>query len=69
MPPATVEMARRLLLDVVGLAVAARNETYITATLGATDPGVHATAFGHAGGFDAFGAALVNGTAAHGEDL
>ena len=27
-----------------------------------------ATAIGHAGGFDPFGAALVNGTAAHGED-
>jgi 2-methylcitrate dehydratase PrpD len=68
LPPATVEMARRLLLDVVGLAVAARNEDYIVATLQATDPGSSATAFGHKGGFDAFGAALINGTAAHGED-
>jgi 2-methylcitrate dehydratase PrpD len=68
LPPATVEMARRLLLDVVGLAVAARNESYIAATLEATDPGSHASAFGHAGAFDAFGAALINGTAAHGED-
>jgi len=68
LPPATVEMARRLLLDVVGLAVAARNEGYIVATLEATDPGTHATAFGHPGAFDAFGAALINGTAAHGED-
>jgi 2-methylcitrate dehydratase PrpD len=68
LPPATVEMVRRLLLDVVGLAVAARNENYILATLQATDPGKHATAFGHKGGFDAFGAALINGTAAHGED-
>jgi 2-methylcitrate dehydratase PrpD len=68
LPPATVEMARRLLLDVVGLAVAARNETYIAATLAATDRGSQATAFGHSGGFDAFGAALINGTAAHGED-
>ncbi|HVT51299.1 MAG TPA: MmgE/PrpD family protein, partial [Dongiaceae bacterium] len=68
LPPATVEMARRLLLDVVGLAIAARNETYIVATLAATDPGTHATAFGHAGSFDAFGAAFINGTAAHGED-
>src|ERR1700750_597066 len=68
LPPATVEMARRLLLDVVGLAVAARNEDYIVATLDATDPGSHATAIGHAGAFDAFGAALINGTAAHGED-
>src|SRR5258707_15005293 len=68
LPPATVEMVRRLLLDVVGLAIAARNESYIVATLDATDPGSQATAFGHAGAFDAFGAALINGTAAHGED-
>jgi len=68
LPPATVEMARRLLLDVVGLAVAARHESYVAATLQATDEGVHATAFGHTGSFDAFGAALINGTAAHGED-
>jgi 2-methylcitrate dehydratase PrpD len=34
------------------------------------DPGAAGcTALGHAGGFDAFGAALVNGTAAHGEDF
>lgn len=68
LPPATVEMARRLLLDVTGLAIAARDESYISAVLGAVDAGEAATAFGHKGSFDAFGAALVNGTAAHGED-
>jgi 2-methylcitrate dehydratase PrpD len=68
LPSATVEMVRRLLLDVAGLAIAARDESYISAVLGAVDAGEAATAFGHKGGFDAFGAALVNGTAAHGED-
>ena len=68
LPPATVEMARRLLLDVTGLAIAARDERYISAVLSAVDAGEAATAFGHRGSFDAFGAALVNGTAAHGED-
>lgn len=68
LPPTTVEMARRLLLDVTGLAIAARDESYISAVLGAVDAGEAATAFGHKGSFDAFGAALINGTAAHGED-
>jgi 2-methylcitrate dehydratase PrpD len=66
-PPGTVDMAQRLVLDVLGLCIAARNETYVKAVLATTDSGT-ATAFGHAGGFNAFDAALINGTAAHGED-
>jgi 2-methylcitrate dehydratase PrpD len=66
-PASTVEMCRKLFLDVAGLCVSARNEDYVGATLGAADTGV-CTAIGHAGGFDAFSAALINGTAAHGED-
>ena len=61
-------MARRLLVDVTGLCVAARREDYVAATLGASDPGP-CTAIGHVAGVDAFSAALVNGTAAHGEDF
>jgi 2-methylcitrate dehydratase PrpD len=66
-PSGVREIARKLLLDFSGLAVAARNEDYVKATLAATEPG-RITAIGHVGGFDAFSAALVNGTAAHGED-
>ena len=69
LPAEAIETARKLFLDVAGLCVAARHEPYIAATLAATDPGGACTALGHAGGFDAFGAALVNGTAAHGEDF
>ena len=61
-------MARKLLIDVTGLCVAARHEDYVAATLGAADPGP-CTALGHAETVDAFSAALVNGTAAHGEDF
>jgi 2-methylcitrate dehydratase PrpD len=68
LPSATVEMAHKLFLDVAGLCIAARHEDYITATLAAVDRGGACTALGHSGGFDAFGAALINGTAAHGED-
>ncbi len=68
LPPRVADTVRRLVLDVAGLCMAARREPYIDATLGAVDRGGPCTAIGHAGGFDAFGAALVNGTAAHGED-
>lgn len=68
LPDAAVETARRLLLDVAGLCIAARQQKYVIATIAATDAGGKCTAMGHEGGFDAFDAALVNGTAAHGED-
>jgi 2-methylcitrate dehydratase PrpD len=61
------ETCRRLFLDVAGLCVAARREPYVRAVL-ATATGGECTAIGHAGGYDPFTAALVNGTGAHGED-
>jgi 2-methylcitrate dehydratase PrpD len=67
LPADSVETCRKLLLDVVGLCVAARREPYIAATLSAVEDG-DCTAVGLARGIDSFGAALVNGTAAHGED-
>jgi 2-methylcitrate dehydratase PrpD len=67
-PPETAAMARNLLLDVAGLCVAARAQDYVLATTAALDPGGACTAFGHPGGWSAFDAALLNGTAAHGED-
>ena len=80
LPAEAVEAAQKLFLDVAGLCVAARHKRYVIATCGATDAstdigtdagtarGGRCTALGHAGGYDGFGAALVNGTAAHGED-
>src|SRR5713226_6699802 len=58
-----------LAVDVLGLCVAARNEDYVKATLAACDDDGPCTAFGHARRLSAAGAALVNGTAAHGEDF
>jgi 2-methylcitrate dehydratase PrpD len=54
---------------VTGLCIAARETDYIRAVVAASDTQGPCTALGHAGGFDAAGAALVNGTAAHGEDF
>jgi 2-methylcitrate dehydratase PrpD len=69
LPDGTREVGRRLLLDVAGLCVAARRADYVAATLASVDRRGACSAIGHAGDFDAFGAALLNGTAAHGEDF
>ena len=69
LPPAARDTVARLLLDVTGLCVAARTSDYVAATLASVDRGGPCTAIAHEGSFDAFDAALVNGTAAHGEDF
>jgi len=56
------------LLDFAGLCVAARGLDYVGAMRASCDAAGPCTAIGHTGGLDAAGAALVNGTAAHGED-
>ena len=63
------ETAERLLVDIAGLCVAARNEDYVRAALDAWEADGQSTAIGHARALDAAGAAFVNGTAAHGEDF
>ena len=58
-----------LAVDVVGLCLTARQQDYVTSTLAACDDDGICTAIGHARTLGAAGAALVNGTAAHGEDF
>lgn len=68
--PASVRLrAEELLIDVVGLCVAARNTDYVKAVTGGIDAGGPCTAIGHAAGYGPDQAALINGTAAHGEDF
>ncbi|MDQ0346659.1 MmgE/PrpD family protein [Ancylobacter vacuolatus] len=67
-PPAAVAVSRRLLLDICGLAFAARHEPYTSAALASAAGTGPCTAIGHARGLNLYDAALVNGTAAHGED-
>jgi 2-methylcitrate dehydratase PrpD len=67
-PPEVADMSERLLLDYTGLCAAAVNNDYVRSTLAVADPGP-CTAFGHTAKYDMYGAALVNGTAAHGEDF
>ncbi|MGO4673232.1 MmgE/PrpD family protein [Bosea sp. 2YAB26] len=67
--PKARETVRLLLLDVAGLCVAARGTDYVRAALASTASSGKATAIGHASGLGPYDAALVNGTAAHGEDF
>jgi 2-methylcitrate dehydratase PrpD len=59
---------RRLVQDVVGLVIAARNTDYVSAALASASAGP-CTAIGHPRAVAVLDAALVNGTAAHGEDF
>jgi 2-methylcitrate dehydratase PrpD len=58
-----------LLIDVVGLCVAARKMDYMKALIAGVDSGGPCTAIGHAASFSPETAAMINGTAAHGEDF
>lgn len=67
-PPAAAAVCRRLLFDIVALAISACDTDYVQAALvSAVDDG-SCTAFGHDRRLGLYDAALVNGTAAHGED-
>ena len=71
--PGDVPLAMRakteaILVDLVGLCLAARRTDYVASLLASAEPGRH-VAIGHAVRLTAADAALVNGTAAHGEDF
>ena len=69
LPTAAKRQAAAVLLDLLGLCVAARNTDYVRSVIAASSDDGAITAIGHAGGFDAAGASLINGTAIHGEDF
>jgi len=68
-PGAVRTVCQDLLVDVAGLCIAARRNDYVLALKESLDPGGPCTAFGHRGGYRPEDAALLNGTAAHGEDF
>ncbi len=69
LPEAVRRKCEDLLVDVVGLAVTARNEDYVKAALAACEDDGPCTAIGHRRTLMPADAALVNGTAVHGEDF
>src|SRR5947199_1374372 len=58
-----------LLIDVGGLCIAARASDYVRALVASVDGGGPCTAIGQPGSFRAEDAAMIGGTAAHGEDF
>ena len=68
-PDPVRKRAEELIIDVVGLCVAARNTDYVKASTRAVDPSGACTAIGHPTTYGPDQAALINGIAAHGEDF
>ena len=67
--PQALPVARRLLLDIAGICVAARHEPYVAAAIAAIDQPGPCSVIGFEQTMGVEGAAFVNGTAAHGEDF
>lgn len=65
---ATIAKNRDILVDIIGLCIAARRQDYVQAAIQAAEPGNNIMV-GHAARASAACAAVVNGTAAHGEDF
>lgn len=65
----TRQTGTKLLLDIVGLCIAAREQPYVRAALQSIDQHGPCTVIGHAHHLGVEGASFVNGTAAHGEDF
>jgi 2-methylcitrate dehydratase PrpD len=68
LPESAIRTAQQLLIDVAGLCLAARNADYVRAVLASLDSSGPCTAIGQPARYNGFDAALLNGTAAHGED-
>ena len=68
-PAAVRACCEDLLIDVAGLCIAARNTDYVASLKNSLDGSGPCTALGHPQGYRAGDAAMLNGTAAHGEDF
>lgn len=68
LPDDVTQTVRNLLIDVAGLCIAARNTDYVKGCVASAVSKGRATAIGHGDTFGPYDAALINGTAAHGED-
>jgi len=69
LPAALRSTLESLLIDIGGLCVAARRESYVRAAIDSWEANGESTVIGHGRALDSAGAAFVNGTAAHGEDF
>jgi 2-methylcitrate dehydratase PrpD len=69
LPEKAKEIAINDLIDMSGLCIATRNENYIQMLIEGWHSKGICTALGHERTFDMAGAAMINGTATHGEDF
>lgn len=67
--PGARETGRRMVLDIAGICIAAREQPYVAAAIASIDADGPCTVLGHARKLGVEGAAFVNGIAAHGEDF
>jgi 2-methylcitrate dehydratase PrpD len=63
------QIGRRLVMDIAGICLAARSETYVLAALASVEQEGQCTVLGFEGKFGVEAASFVNGIAAHGEDF
>ncbi|HSR72728.1 MAG TPA: MmgE/PrpD family protein [Kiloniellales bacterium] len=68
LPAPLTDKLECLVLENIGLCVAARRRDYVAAVLASCEADGACTAIGQGRALDSYGAALVNGIAAHGED-
>ncbi|WP_202909486.1 MmgE/PrpD family protein [Alkalilacustris brevis] len=69
LPQSARDIAIKDLIDMAGLCVSARDTEYVRQLVTGWDSDGPCTAIGHTRRLDAAGAAVVNGTATHGEDF
>lgn len=69
LPRAVADATVDSVIDTIGLAIAARNQSYVAALTRAAASTGTCTVFGFEAQMDASSAAMINGTAAHGEDF
>ncbi|HTJ99664.1 MAG TPA: MmgE/PrpD family protein [Bordetella sp.] len=65
----TRAVGRRMVMDIAGICIAAREQAYVRAAIASVDGNGPCTLLGHTRKLGVEGAAFVNGIAAHGEDF
>ena len=68
-PKTVIEKLNIIVMDSIGLMISAKNEDYIKSLLDALNENGNCNLIGHNRKVNAFNAAIINGTAVHGEDF
>jgi 2-methylcitrate dehydratase PrpD len=68
-PKSVIDKLNIIVMDSIGLMVSAKNEDYIKSLVDALNENGNCSLVGHNKKISAFNAAIINGTAVHGEDF